>query len=261
MILRRVIAHFRKQEWTAIFLDFVIVVVGVFVGLQVSNWNAARQAQVRADIYGARLAADLRHEAWAYEYQIAYYKEVRTNALRAAAAMTDGPALSDEQLVISAYRASQYIYNGSRRATFDEMVATGDIGIIADRRLRETALTYYADPTVATNSEEARNSEYRKMFRRIVSVDVQRALLAKCGDRIAAEGDYAGLVGSIDYACALDLPAGKIAAAAAALRADPLVLPALQLRFADLETAIFNLEQGTSGLLENLRAIAGENKP
>ncbi len=42
MILRRVIAHFRKQEWTAIFLDFVIVVVGVFVGIQVSNWNAAR---------------------------------------------------------------------------------------------------------------------------------------------------------------------------------------------------------------------------
>jgi len=42
MILRRVIAHFCKQEWTAIFLDFVIVVAGVFVGLQVNNWNAAR---------------------------------------------------------------------------------------------------------------------------------------------------------------------------------------------------------------------------
>jgi hypothetical protein len=39
MILRRVIAHFKKQEWTAIALDFLIVVAGVFVGLQVSNWN------------------------------------------------------------------------------------------------------------------------------------------------------------------------------------------------------------------------------
>jgi hypothetical protein len=44
MILRRVIKHFRHQEWTAIFLDFLIVVVGVFVGLQVQNWNQARQA-------------------------------------------------------------------------------------------------------------------------------------------------------------------------------------------------------------------------
>ncbi len=42
MILRRVIKHFRNQEWTAIFLDFLIVVVGVFVGLQVQNWNERR---------------------------------------------------------------------------------------------------------------------------------------------------------------------------------------------------------------------------
>jgi hypothetical protein len=29
MILRRIISHFRKREWTAIGIDFVIVVVGV----------------------------------------------------------------------------------------------------------------------------------------------------------------------------------------------------------------------------------------
>ena len=39
MILRRVIKHFRNQEWIAISLDFFIVVVGVFVGLQVQEWN------------------------------------------------------------------------------------------------------------------------------------------------------------------------------------------------------------------------------
>ncbi len=49
MILRRVIAHFKKQEWTAIAIDFLIVVVGVFVGLQVSNWNAARSERAQLD--------------------------------------------------------------------------------------------------------------------------------------------------------------------------------------------------------------------
>ena len=34
MILRRVIEHVKQQEWTAVFLDFLIVVIGVFVGLQ-----------------------------------------------------------------------------------------------------------------------------------------------------------------------------------------------------------------------------------
>lgn len=40
MILRRVIKHFRKQEWTAIAIDFVVV--GVLISFQVSNRNDAR---------------------------------------------------------------------------------------------------------------------------------------------------------------------------------------------------------------------------
>ena len=39
MLLHRVINHVRAQHWTAVLLDFVIVVVGVFIGLQVDNWN------------------------------------------------------------------------------------------------------------------------------------------------------------------------------------------------------------------------------
>ena len=39
MLLRRVIEHTKAQNWTAIVLDFVIVVVGVFIGIEVSNWK------------------------------------------------------------------------------------------------------------------------------------------------------------------------------------------------------------------------------
>ncbi len=60
MILRRIIAHFRKQEWTAIAIDFVIVVFGVFVGLQVNNWNEARAASRQEAVLIAQLAGDLR---------------------------------------------------------------------------------------------------------------------------------------------------------------------------------------------------------
>ncbi len=42
MILRRVIEHVKTQNWFAVGLDFVIVVLGVFIGIQVSNLNAAR---------------------------------------------------------------------------------------------------------------------------------------------------------------------------------------------------------------------------
>lgn len=58
MILRRVIAHVRKQEWTAIAIDFVIVVVGVFFGLQVNNWNGERVERLQELAYLARLKDD-----------------------------------------------------------------------------------------------------------------------------------------------------------------------------------------------------------
>ena len=59
MILRRVIQHVKKQEWTAIWIDLVIVVVGVFIGIQVSNWNAARADDVRAKAYLERIKDNL----------------------------------------------------------------------------------------------------------------------------------------------------------------------------------------------------------
>ncbi len=49
MILHRLIHHMKNQHWTAVFLDFVIVVVGVFIGLQVNNWNQARIQRATLD--------------------------------------------------------------------------------------------------------------------------------------------------------------------------------------------------------------------
>jgi hypothetical protein len=48
MILRRVTEHVKAQNWFAVGVDFVIVVVGVFIGIQVANWNESRLEQERA---------------------------------------------------------------------------------------------------------------------------------------------------------------------------------------------------------------------
>ncbi len=62
MLLRRVIAHLRKQEWTAIAIDFLIVVFGVFIGLQVQEYSSARaDRQSETEILLA-IADDIRLE-------------------------------------------------------------------------------------------------------------------------------------------------------------------------------------------------------
>jgi len=42
MILRRIAEHLKQQHWTGVFIELAIVVLGVFLGMQVSNWNAER---------------------------------------------------------------------------------------------------------------------------------------------------------------------------------------------------------------------------
>ena len=39
MLLRRITKHVKSQNWFAVCIDFLIVVVGVFIGIQVNNWN------------------------------------------------------------------------------------------------------------------------------------------------------------------------------------------------------------------------------
>ena len=50
MILRRLTKHIKDQNWFAVGLDFVIVVVGILIAFQITNWNenrAERAQEVR----------------------------------------------------------------------------------------------------------------------------------------------------------------------------------------------------------------------
>jgi len=240
MILRRVIEHLRKQEWTAIGIDFVIVVVGVLVATEVSNWNAARLMRQQGAEFSERLVTDLREEAWGYRFYIEYYGEVSANAERALAVLEGRTSMPDEALLIAAYRATQYKRNVRRRATYDELTSTGAIGLIQDAELRGGAMRIF-NAQLLNDLALGEISQYRERFRMIVPMKVQDALADACGDRIPVVGDYRSIVGSLDYECALDLPPSALREAAAALRADQTMLMLLRLHVADLKTTVGNL--------------------
>ena len=42
MIVQRLNEAIRSQNWANVFIEFVIVVLGIFVGLQANNWNESR---------------------------------------------------------------------------------------------------------------------------------------------------------------------------------------------------------------------------
>lgn len=144
MILRRFAEHLRKQPWTAIGIEFVIVVVGVFVGLQVENWNEAR-AQVGREL---EMLERLQEELEAVETDLALVTERFTTTERSTAwlleALRSGQQPDDRELR-EALRNAQYVWDApAASVTYSELVATGALSRLSRPELR-TALTRYGD--------------------------------------------------------------------------------------------------------------------
>lgn len=61
MLFRRIKAHVEKENWFAVFVDFAIVVVGVFIGLQVQQWAVERNRATSENAYLERLHSEVVH--------------------------------------------------------------------------------------------------------------------------------------------------------------------------------------------------------
>ena len=145
MLLRKVIKHVREQSWIAIAIDFGIVVLGVFVGIQVSNWNESRIEAQRAHGYLLRIQADLESDSQAIERRVAYWNKV-VDYGHAAIAYAEEGRLSDGsrwRTVLAFYQASQIAPYRSEDTTYREMVNAGDLGLIRNEKLRDALAKYY----------------------------------------------------------------------------------------------------------------------
>jgi hypothetical protein len=255
MLLRSVIKHVGEQNWAAVVIDFVIVVVGVFIGIQVANLNEARIENQQSARFTERLLADLRLEAWSLVFAREYYGDVLASADRAVSALEGRSTLSDEEFLVNAYRATQYQRPPAARETYNELISIGAINLIRDDSLRDLAIRLYGlTEFEEKRTDEERDAPYRQLFRMIMPIEIQHTLLRNCGDKSFVRQDYASIVKRLDYTCSTDLSEQEIASAANTLRTHPDVLPYLRLRMADVETRLTD----TSGLawMEQLREIA-----
>lgn len=59
MIIRRLADGFRNQDWFVVFIEVMIVFVGVFIGLQVDDWNEGRKDRLDEQVFQERLHDDI----------------------------------------------------------------------------------------------------------------------------------------------------------------------------------------------------------
>lgn len=138
MILSRVIEHVKAQHWTAVFLDFVIVVVGVFIGLQVQDWNAARHDRADARRYRERLVTDMQISVSRNQKQIDYGRNQIEQLDLVLTALTSCHLDADKEAAFDAglYNMGKFDLPTMVMGTIDELNATGGFPLIGDAALR-----------------------------------------------------------------------------------------------------------------------------
>ena len=241
MLLRKFNEHFIAQNWSALALDVIVVVMGVFIGIQVSNWNEVRLTNERGEELTERLVADLREEAWNIASTEEYMQDVLENAERLRRALVGESELANTDLIIHAYRASQYMWRPKVRVTYDELTATGGIGSITDTELRRAASIHYNSRVFDDLQTRGSQSLYRQIFRQIVPTAVHRELGVRCGDRGVISDELQAVDISLEYNCVPDLSAEQIDATAAMIRSDEALLPALRWRIAEIESDLASM--------------------
>jgi hypothetical protein len=203
MVIRRIREHAASYNWFAVAVDLAIVIIGVFIGIQASNWNAARIERGEVRAYRAQIIENLK----ANEREIAnggrYYRQVREHAL-ATLRTLEGNAPRDEAFLIHSYQASQYWPVRMESSAYDEMIASGVAKSFGDASIRRQLSSYYAG---LRQFQEAvtNNTAYRERIRRALPFSIQQQIRERCSDvlrRLPSGAQHATLPDQ----CALHLP-------------------------------------------------------
>lgn len=186
MIFRPFAGGLRRQDWTAVVVELVVVVLGVFIGLQAANWNEARTDRSHEAVYLASLAKDIRSDIADID-EIIRVSTLRLSAMGYLIEQATGTSLptgfGSARGRIEIEPSPSYAANdpntigiamfilttldGSRLA-YNTMISSGDIGIIRDDALVREMQAYYS------HVDKVRTFEAAMEINRVKLVDAQQ---------------------------------------------------------------------------------------
>ena len=188
MILRRVAHRLKQQEWTAIAIELVLVVLGVFIGIQVSNWNEARKEHSLEAVYLDRIAQDIRGDIVEIN-EIIHVSTVRMSVLNRLLREANGRELPTgfnsargriEVQAVPGYSDTDPNLPGialfilstldGNRSAYETVINTGGIAVMRDDRTLRKIQDYYASVDKALHFEVGLEQNRDKL------IDAQRKI-------------------------------------------------------------------------------------
>ena len=138
MMLRRFSKHFHRQDWFAVVLDLLVVVLGIVIGLQASAWNQSRIDQRDEIKYLVARDADLEDSHTSIKEAVEGNDRI-LNALIRLAEISDDPSQ-----LLPTDNVDQLLWQGlwvlffveEHMNVYDDLKSSGRMNLIGDPQLR-----------------------------------------------------------------------------------------------------------------------------
>lgn len=219
-MIRRIRAHAAKQDWFAVTVDLVIVVIGVFLGIQASNWNQDRQDRAEARELRRQIVENLKANEADLTSRSSYYGQVQKHAMAALKALNRPNVRDDKDFLVDAYQASQVWRRQFETTAFEEWANSGSLARkVGDAEARAAISAY----SVTANGFEVTGlgvTTYREKLRRAMDLETQNRIRTECGDHMKALPG-GGEAPVLPDKCNLPIAAADAQRAAARVRSIP----------------------------------------
>lgn len=186
MARTRFLAHLRQQDWTAVAIDFVILVVGVFIGIQASNWNDERKDKGLANAYLDRIKSDLIYDLKGLQARELYWRASAEAGDRALRFAEDGRATGGQwSTLLDFFNAGQIWNYAPSDGTYREMLSSGRLDLLSDAGLKSELSAYYVGRQTQARALFDALPPYRDEIRAAVPYGFQRYILDHCDAKVS----------------------------------------------------------------------------
>lgn len=159
-----------KLDWSYAVGELLIVVIGVLIALAIDQWNDDRLERLEEVDAVARILTDIQTDLQDFDFRLKAVDAKEESLLRVKAFLAGGAQIDPAAFLRDIVGGANFgWYQGlARRSTYDNLLESGKLGIIADSEIRSQISDYYRYYQDSHNRIDERETDYPALSYQLV---------------------------------------------------------------------------------------------
>jgi hypothetical protein len=157
--------------------EIALVVIGILIALQINNWNQDQNNKQLEKNYLQNFLLDLKTDSLCIARNYVTLNTEKKGGLKLIKKLLDNPSSCCQNSIKTAIANSSFlgwaIHNVRSKATFNEIISSGNLRLISNPGLRVGIMEYYAYWDHAYERQEQRKSNYANLTYQLFELDTK----------------------------------------------------------------------------------------